>query len=203
MKRNSFIVTALLVVLFWTQPLLAAQDPQAVVKATTESILGAIQEHKEELKSAPEKIYPLVENMVLPQFGFSRMSQLVLGKYWRKATATQKQQFIKEFRELLVRTYAVALLNYSGQGIEYMPLHHQPEDKRVVVKTVVKGNSAPPLPIDYKLYLKGGEWRVYDLVIDKLSLLSNYRTNYGSKIRRYGLDGLLKRLQARNDKNSG
>jgi phospholipid transport system substrate-binding protein len=138
--------------------------------------------------------------MVLPQFSFTRMSQLVLGKHWGKATPTQKKQFTHEFRELLVRTYAVALLNYSGQGIEYLSMHHQSGDTRVVVKTVVKGGGTPPLPIDYKLYLKGGEWRVYDLVIDNLSLLSNYRINYGSKISRYGLDGLLKQLQEHNDK---
>jgi phospholipid transport system substrate-binding protein len=190
----------MLLISFWTQPLLAVQDPQVIVKETTDKILGKIAQHRKELDRSPDKIYPLVEDMVLPQFSFTRMSQLVLGKHWGKATPAQKKQFTHEFRELLVRTYAVALLNYSGQGIEYLPMHHQSGDTRVMVKTVVKGGGTPPLPIDYKLYLKDGEWRVYDLVIDNLSLLSNYRTNYGSKISRYGLDGLLKQLQEHNNK---
>ncbi len=202
-QRNSLIagVMALLLASFWAQPLLAAQNPQELVKETTNSILGKIEQHKKELEQSPEKIYPMVEDLVLPQFSFERMSQLVLGKHWKRATATQKKQFTKEFRELLVRTYAVALLNYSGQGIEYMPLRTNPEDTKVVVKTMVKGDGTPPLPIDYKLYKHNGEWRVYDLVIDNLSLLANYRQNYGSKIKRYGLDGLLQRLQEHNDKN--
>ena len=203
MERNSQItgLMVLLIICFWAQPLLAAKDPQTVVKETTNSILSKIEQHKKELDKSPDKIYPLVEDVVLPQFSFFRMSQMVLGKHWGKATAKQKKQFTREFRELLVRTYAVALLNYSGQGIEYLPMHHQSGDTRVVVKTVVKGGGTPPLPIDYKLYLKSGEWLVYDLVIDNLSLLSNYRTNYGSKIRRYGLDGLLKQLRAHNENN--
>jgi phospholipid transport system substrate-binding protein len=194
-------VIVLLLTCLWTQPLLAAKDPQVVVRETTNSILDKIKQHKQELENAPEKIYPMVEDLVLPQFSFTRMSQLVLGKYWKKATATQQKQFTQEFRELLVRTYAVALLNYSGQEIEYLPIKTQPGNTKVVVKTIVKGEDTPPLPIDYKLYLHNGEWRVYDLVIDNLSLLSNYRTNYGSKIRRYGIDGLLKRLQEHNDQN--
>ncbi len=203
MQQNSHRIglIVLLLMCLWAQPLMAAKDPQAVVKETTDKILGKIQQHRQELDRSPEKIYPLVEDMVLPQFNFSRMSQLVLGRHWEKATAKQKEQFTQEFRELLVRTYAVALLNYSGQGIEYLPMHNQPGDTKVVVKTVVKGGGTPPLPIDYKLYSNSGEWRVYDLVIDNLSLLSNYRTNYGSKIRRYGLDGLLKQLREHNEQN--
>jgi phospholipid transport system substrate-binding protein len=200
--RPNKIPAGLLIALvfgFWVQPLLAETDPVAVVKSTSDKVLAEILDRKKELNAEPGKIYPLVRDTVLPHFDFVRMSQLVLGKHWRKATDAQKEVFVREFRELLTRTYATALLNYSGQAIEYLPLDRKPEDTRVEVNTVVRENGSPPLPIDYKLYRVGDDWKVYDVVIDKLSLVANYRTNYDSKIRRYGLDGLLEKLVARND----
>jgi phospholipid transport system substrate-binding protein len=176
----------------------AQSDPMEVVRSTSERVLAEVQGRKKELNESPGKIYPLVEEIVLPRFDFVRMSQLVLGKYWRRATPEQRKEFVAEFRELLVRTYATALLNYSGQEIEYPPIQWRPEDGRVMVKTVLREKGAPPLPIDYKLYLQGEEWKVYDVVIDNLSLVSTYRTNYASKIRRYKLSGLIKMLAERN-----
>jgi phospholipid transport system substrate-binding protein len=182
----------------WPLQVAAQQDPLEVVKSTSEKVLAEVQGRKKELNKSPGKIYPLVEEIVLPRFDFQRMSQLVLGKHWRRAKPEQRKAFVMQFRELLVRTYATALLNYSGQQIEYPPIQWKLEDGRVMVKTVLRENGAPPLPIDYKLYLKDGEWKVYDVVIDNLSLVSNYRSNYSSKIRRYKLDGLIKMLAERN-----
>jgi phospholipid transport system substrate-binding protein len=199
-KNNMRRLLGLALVLLWLYPLLAAaqQDPMEVVKSTSERVLAEVQGRKKELNESPGKIYPLVEEIVLPRFDFQRMSQLVLGKHWRRAKPEQKKAFVVQFRELLVRTYATALLNYSGQEIEYPPIQWKPEDGRVMVKTVLRENGAPPVPIDYKLYLKDGEWKVYDVVIDNLSLVSNYRSNYSSKIRRHKLDGLIKMLAERN-----
>jgi phospholipid transport system substrate-binding protein len=189
-------------VLLWLYPLLAVahEDPLELVKSTSERVLAEVRDHKQELNESPGRIYPMVEEIVLPRFDFQRMSQLVLGKHWRRAKPDQRKAFVVEFRELLVRTYATALLNYSGQEIEYPPIQWKPEDGRVMVKTLLRENGAPPLPIDYKLYLKDGEWKVYDVVIDNLSLVSNYRSNYSSKIRRHGLSGLIKMLAERNQR---
>lgn len=187
--------------LLWLQPSLAVQDPLEVVKSTSDQVLAEMVERKQELQKSPGRIYPLVEEIVLPRFDFRRMSQLVLGKHWRRAKPDQREAFVAQFRELLVRTYATALLNYSGQEIEYQPMQWNPEDKRVMVKTTLRENGAPPLPIDYKLYLREEEWKVYDVVIDNLSLVSTYRTNYSSKIRRYKLSGLIKMLEERNQQD--
>jgi phospholipid transport system substrate-binding protein len=197
-QRLSRLVLALL--LLYPVLALAQQDPLELVKSTSERVLAEVRDHKQELNKSPGKIYPLVEEIVLPRFDFARMSQLVLGKHWRRAKPEEKKAFVMEFRELLVRTYATALLNYSGQEIEYPPIQWKPEDGRVMVKTVLRENGAPPLPIDYKLYLKEGEWKVYDVVIDNLSLVSTYRTNYSSKIRRHKLNGLIKMLAERNQR---
>jgi phospholipid transport system substrate-binding protein len=202
-KNNMRRFFGLMLVLLWLYPLLAAaqQDPVELVKTTSERVLAEVRDHKKELNESPGKIYPMVEEIVLPRFDFQRMSQLVLGKHWRKATPDQRKAFVMEFRELLVRTYATALLNYSGQEIEYPPIQWRPEDGRVMVKTLLRENGAPSLPIDYKLYLKEGEWKVYDVVIDNLSLVSNYRSNYSSKIRRHKLSGLIKMLAERNQQD--
>ena len=201
MRPNKIPAGLLLALLFgiWAQPLLAESGPVAVVKDTSDKMLAQILSRKQELNAEPSKIYPLVEDTVLPHFDFARMAQLVLARHWREASAEQKDVFIREFRELLTRTYATALLNYSGQSIEYLPFNMEPNATRAEVNTVVRENGSPPLPIDYKLYLTNNEWKVYDVIIDKLSLVANYRTNYDSKIRRYGLDGLLQKLVARNN----
>jgi phospholipid transport system substrate-binding protein len=200
LKSKPFFAGLLLLLL----PLCASaetvlEDPQAVVKDTTDRMLAEIKDRKQELNQSPGKIYPLVEEIVLPRFDFPRMAQLVLGKHWKRAKQEQKKAFVAEFRQLLVRTYATALLNYSGQEIEYLPVNRKPEDKRVVVETKVRDGGSPPLPIEYKLFKDGDKWMVYDVVIDNVSLVSNYRSSYSSKIRRYKLDGLIKRLQAHNE----
>ena len=120
MRPNKIPAGLLVALVFglWVQPLLAQSDPVAVVKTTSDKVLAEILGRKQELNAEPGKIYPLVEDIVLPHFDFARMSQLVLARHWRKATAEQKDIFIREFRELLTRTYATALLNYSGQAIE-------------------------------------------------------------------------------------
>jgi phospholipid transport system substrate-binding protein len=176
-----------------------AEDPFNLVRETADRVLAEISSRKEELTESPGKIYGLVDDIVLPKFDFYRMSRLVLGKYWRRATDPEQASFIREFRELLVRTYATALLSYSGQQIEYLPLHAPPEAKQLKVNTQVKEPGSPPIPIDYSLYLDDeGKWKVYDVTIDGVSLVSNYRSSFSSQIRRYKLSGLIKRLADRN-----
>ncbi|HHH39549.1 MAG TPA: ABC transporter substrate-binding protein [Sedimenticola sp.] len=180
----------------------AKEDPYALVKQTADRVLAEIASRKEELTRNPGRIYGLVDDIVLPRFDFYRMSRLVLGRYWRRATDPERAAFVREFRELLVRTYATALLSYSGQKIEYLPGHVAPGARRVKVNTQVREPGAPPIPIDYSLYLDDkGEWKVYDVSIDGVSLVSNYRSSFSSQIRRYKLSGLIQRLAERNRKS--
>ncbi len=173
-------------------------DPEILLKKTSDQMLEEILGRKQELIDYPGRIYPLVEEIVLPRFDFILMSRLVLGKHWNLAKEVQKRAFVEAFRVLLVRTYAMALLNYSGQKIEYLPRRKVPGEEVVKVKTLVREDGAQPIPIDYRLKLKDGDWLIYDVVIDGVSLLSNYRTGYSSKIRHYKLDGLIERLEKRN-----
>ncbi|HEB95597.1 MAG TPA: ABC transporter substrate-binding protein, partial [Sedimenticola thiotaurini] len=130
------------------------------------------------------------------RFDFERMSRLALGRHWRKASEQQRQAFVAAFRQLLVRTYATALLNYSDEQIVYKPLRQEPTGKEAVVNTLVSEPGGAPVPIDYRLHLgSDGHWRVYDVIVDGVSLVSNYRSSFGSEIRRRGMDGLIRKLE--------
>lgn len=190
----------LLFVLLGSRVAVAAVEPNVMVKETADRILAEVVLHRQELDESPGKIYPLVEHIVLPRFDFARMSRLVLGKHWRRASDSEKQAFTQAFRELLVRTYTTALLNYSGQEIVYLPMRSQPEEDEVTVNTEVSSSGAPAVPIAYRLHREGDSWQVYDVVIDGISLVSNYRTNFASEIRRNKISGLISKLEARGER---
>lgn len=191
-----------LVLLFLSVPAVSASLPDEIVRQTSDQMLAELTHRKQELQASPGKIYDLVEHVVLPRFDFQRMSQLVLGKYWPRASDSEKGAFVKAFRELLVRTYATALLNYSGQEIVYLPLQQRADSEDVTVNTQVKAAGALPIPIDYRLYMNGGDWKVFDVSIDGISLVSNYRSSFASQIRRYKLAGLIQKLEQRNEQNN-
>ncbi|MFM1892553.1 MAG: hypothetical protein RLZ44_1630 [Pseudomonadota bacterium] len=181
----------------------AGADPQALVQETADQVLEQVTEHKEKLTKDPSGIYALVESLVLPHFDFMRMSQSALGRYWRDASDDQRQRLAREFQELLVRTYAVALLNYSGQKIEYMPVRLQPDAQDVTIPTRVAAAGGPPVPINYRLARDGELWKVYDVVIDGVSMVSNYRSSFANEVRRAGIDGLIQQLADRNKQLRG
>lgn len=176
----------------------AVTDPLNLVRDTSERCLSEIINRKAELTETPGKIYSLVDDIVLPSFDFERMSRLVLGKFWRQASEQEKQDFVREFRQMLVRTYGTALLQFSGQEIKYLPMRLAPDATDVTVNTEVKNPGAPPVPINYSLYLAVDDWKVYDVSIDGVSLVSNYRNSFNAQIRRYTLAGLIGKLADRN-----
>jgi len=179
-------------------PATAATEPQEVVRETADQMLGKLRSHRAELDADPSLIYGMVQDIVLPRFDFELISRYVLGRYWRQASAAQQQAFIEGFRSLLVRTYAHALLNYSDQDIRYLSVRADKSGDRVMVPTQVAAAGAPAIPIDYKLYRDGGgAWKVYDVVIDGISLVSTYRSNFNSQIGRVGIDGVIESLQQR------
>jgi phospholipid transport system substrate-binding protein len=158
---------------------------------------------KADLEANPALIYPLVESTVLPHFDFRQMSQSALGRFWRDATDEQKTALTNEFRELLVRTYATALLGYTGQQIQYLPVQYKPGDEKVMIPTrIAATDNAPPIPINYRLQLNESKWMVYDVVIDGVSLITNYRSQFAAEVRRGGIAGLISTLESKN-RNTG
>lgn len=175
------------------------EDPQRLVRETGDKVLSEVTGRKAELEQNPALIYPLVESTVLPHFDFRRMSQSALGRFWRDASDAQKEALTIEFRELLVRTYATALLGYSGQRIQYLPVQYRPDDVKVMIPTrIAAAADAPSIPINYRLRLTDSKWMVYDVVIDGVSLITNYRSQFASAVRRSGIDGLITALANKN-----
>lgn len=197
-KNVHALLSLLLLILAPPVPAVAVQSPLELVKDTADQVLAQLTANKIELLQSPEKIYDLVEDKILPGFDFTQMSRLVLGKYWRRATPMQRKAFERAFRELLVRTYVTALLNYSDQAITYLPMRQSEDATHVTVATLVNDPSSPSVPINFKLYLKQQEWKVYDVIIDGVSLISNYRSSFAMQIRRYTLDGLIRNLEQHN-----
>jgi phospholipid transport system substrate-binding protein len=174
--------------------------PNELVRKTTEEIIRLIKANRTAYSQDVTKLYAMVEQKVLPHFDFERMSQWILGRYWRQANEGQRARFIKEFRELLVRTYATALLNYTDQEVVYAPFSGKPEDEEAVVKTEIKqAGGGLNIPIQYAFYHKKSDgWKVYDLVIDGVSLVVNYRATYAGKLKQEGIDAVVASIAAKN-----
>mgnify|MGYP006284526609 FL=1 len=178
--------------------LAAIEDPQQLVRSTGDRVLAEVSARKSELEANPQLIYPLVESTVLPHFDFRLMSQSALGRFWRDASEDQRERIVQEFREMLVRTYATALLGYSGQQIEYLPMQPPGDADRVMVPTRIASSGAPPIPINYRLKRNDSRWLVYDVVIDGVSLITNYRSQFTAEVRRGGIEGLISSLAQKN-----
>ncbi|TSA49060.1 MAG: ABC transporter substrate-binding protein, partial [Nitrosomonadales bacterium] len=160
--------------------------------------LEVVKKDKDIQNGDMKKIYALAEEKILPHFDFERMSRIVLGKYWGRATKEQQDTFVKEFRSLITRTYSSALSKYRNQTIEYKPLRAQPGDTDVTVKTQIVQPGGQPIPVDYTLEKGGDEWKVYDVTIEGVSLVTNYRGQFSTEIRDNGMDGLIQRLVEKN-----
>jgi phospholipid transport system substrate-binding protein len=186
----------------------AAQEnmlpPDQVVIQATDEVLRAITKRRDELQDDKAKLYALVHEIILPNLDFQRISRAILGKHWRAATPEQQQQFQEEFTSLLIRTYATALFEYTDQKIEYKPLQLKEGEDRVSVRADFVPNDGPKIPFSYSLTNRDDtRWRVYDIKIDGVSLVTNYRTSYGNIIQTDGIDGLINSLRNKNMEKKG
>lgn len=184
--------------LLFSGPALAMQAPQDLVSDTTDKITSVLRIEQDKIKANPNRLYEVVDEVVLPHFDFHRMSSWVLGKYWRKANEKEREQFTQEFRVLLVRTYAKALNDNYDKKIDMLPVVMRKEGKEATVKTEVQQEAGFPIPIDYKMYIKNDAWKVYDVSVDGISLVANYRTSFAKEIRKDGLPKLIATLADRN-----
>ena len=180
----------------------AQEAPDALVRRSTNEILAAIKSDKDLQGGNQQKLEKLAAEKILPYFNFVRMTQLAVGRNWRDASDAQKKSLIDEFRKLLVRTYSTSLAQYRDQTIDVKPLKVAATDAEVVVKTQINQPGGQPIPIDYSLEKASDGWRVYDVLIDGVSLVTNYRSSFNTEIQKSGIDGLIKSLVDRNAKNA-
>lgn len=198
---KKLLITALLAV----STAAFAQDntaPDELVRRTTTDVLTIIKNDKDLQTGDTRKVVQLAEEKVLPNFNFARMTQLAIGKNWREATDAQKQALTKEFRTLLVRTYSTSLTQYRNQTIDVKPAKVAASDAETVVKTLINQPGGQPIPIDYSMEKTATGWKAYDIVVDGVSLVTNYRSSFADEIRKSGIDGLIKTLADRNAKSA-
>lgn len=167
------------------------------VKQTTQKLVA----EKAKIKAHPEFLYDLIQAEIVPYFDFPIIARLVLGKAtWSQATDAQKEEFMREFRTLLVRTYAKALQEYSNEEVVFLPTVTNPGDSMAEIKTEVSGKgNASRTPINYRLHISGEQWKVLDLVVDGISLVNSYKGEYDSIVRKDGLDNLIARMKEKNN----
>jgi len=194
MLRSLLLLLALALGL--NAPVALADDtpPDVLARTSSEEVIAILKKDKELRSGNQAKVYQLVEAKILPNFDFNRMTQLALGKHWPRATAKQKQALVTEFRNLLVRTYSSSLTEFTNQTIEFKPLTLKPNDTDVTVRSEIRQPGGQPIPIDYAMYKTDFGWKVYDVTIDSVSLVTNYRASFASTIRKSGIDGLIKAL---------
>ncbi len=177
---------------------IAQETPDALVHRVTEEVLEIVRKDRDIQKGDTKKVVALVEEKVLPNFNFQRMTSLAVGRDWRKADAGQKQRLAVEFQNLLVRTYANAFNGYNNQRVQYKPFKMAAGETDVLVRTEVLQPGAKPIQIDYALELGDHGWKVYDVVVAGISLVTNYRDQFGQEVRNGGIDGLIASLSAKN-----
>ena len=200
---RSFLLTLVLMLGLVSGHVAAADTPPDVLaRSTTNEVLSILKQDKELQTGNLTKVYQLVEAKILPNFDFNRMTQLVVGKHWPRATAQQKQALVTEFRNLLVRTYASSLTAFTNQSVDFKPMIVRSDDTDVVVRSEIRQPGGQPIPIDYNMYKTSFGWKIYDVTIDSVSLVTNYRSSFSSAIRQNGIDGLIKTLADQSNRSN-
>ncbi|MBK9020565.1 MAG: ABC transporter substrate-binding protein [Sulfuritalea sp.] len=176
-----------------------ASAPDVLIKTVTNEVLDIVRKDKDIQSGNTRKAIELVEAKVLPHFNFMRMTQLSLARDWRQASAAQQKVLADEFRHLLVRTYSKALTEYKNQTIAFKPFVLKAGETDVRVRTEIKQSGAGKnIELDYYLEKAGSGWKVYDIEVGGISLVTNYRESFAAEVRNGGIDGLIKSLQAKN-----
>lgn len=173
----------------------AEMTPAELVKSTADEVLSIIRTTKDK-----RMLRELVEKKVLPHFDFRAMTQLAVGQHWRQATPAQQKALEDAFRTLLVHTYTASLsvASTGKESVDVRPLDLKPSESDAIVRSVVRNPSRSPVSVDYRMARTAGGWKVYDVIVENLSLVTNYRSSFASEISRTGVDGLVKALQSKN-----
>jgi phospholipid transport system substrate-binding protein len=203
MKSGQIISKFLAMSLFIVSGLAQAQapdqttPPDALIKTVVSDVMASVKADPEIQKGSIPKIVELVEKKIVPYTDMRRTTEMAMGPNWKKATPEQQAQLTAEFKNLLIRTYSGALSQLRDQTVQFKALRAAPDDKEVVVKTVVLGRG-DPVPLDYRLESTDKGWKVYDMNIMGVWLVEAYRNQFANQISQNGIEGLVKFLQDRN-----
>ena len=194
-KALAFIGALALSFSAWAQQDLA---PDQLVQKITDDVLAAIKSDKQLAAGDKQKAVKLAEEKVLPYVDFEQATRLAVGRAWREATPEQKKRLVTEFRNMLVRTYSNAIEGYQGQTLKVLPARGKQDPEETTVRTQFVRPGGQPLPIDFTMHKAGETWKVYDIVVEGVSLVMTYRSEFDAVVKQEGVDGLIKRLAQKN-----
>jgi phospholipid transport system substrate-binding protein len=197
-KKWALIKILLLITLFSQDVFSADIGPQQLIKQATDKVLSEIKLNSDDYRANPDKLTALVEEVVLPYFNFVAMTNLALYRHRNEFNDEQKIRIVSEFKTLLIRTYGKALLEYNNQEVNYLDMLGSVEKGKVKVKTEVTQAGGSAIPLDYSLRRGKEGWQVYDIQVDGISLVTNYRSSFDREINKNGVKGLIKLLSDRN-----
>ena len=172
--------------------------PDVLINSTIQEVIAVVKQDKDIQAGNQKKILALVDAKVLPHFDFTRMTKLAVGKYWRTASAEQKQVLAAEFRNMLVRTYTKAFTVYRDQTVEVKPFKLAADATEVTIKTSINKPGAAPVPVDYEMEKTPEGWKAFDISIEGVSMVTSYRNSFATQIEQSGIDGLIKVISDKN-----
>ena len=178
----------------------SAQDsePEALVKKITEEVLAALKTDKQLAAGDREKAVKLAEEKILPHVDFEEATRLAVGRGWKEASPEQRKKLIAEFRSMLVRTYSNAIGTYEGQTMRVLPSRVKPGDTEATVRNQFLRPGGKPILIDYSMRKTDAGWKIFDIVVEGVSLVLTYRSEFDAVVKQEGVDGLIKRLGQKN-----
>ena len=190
-------MTIVLVLLFFSSAVHAVTPPDQVIRQTVERLIDELTERKAELERDRTQLYELVSRVIVEHIAVDKIAKLVLAQHWRNASLDQRIRFTDEFEKILIRTYASALFDYTGhEEMSFQPLQLTGDERTAVVRTDVKLPGVQAFPVNYKfLRLESGEWKIFDVTIEGISLVTIFQFSYARVIQTEGLDSLISQLE--------
>ena len=199
MKRKVVVLVILLLpLLASTSPAQDLEKPEDIILATVDNVIARITAEREMLDAQPETVYNLINDLIIPVFDFNNMSRWILGKYWKQASEEQRNVFTTEFKDLLVRTYAKAVLGFSNERVVLLDTQTNPKNNMVKVNTEIISD-AGVTPVNYYMHISDGSWKVVNVAFEGISLVETYRKSFASVIRNDGLESLIQQLVDKNE----
>ncbi len=177
----------------------AQERPEQVIRQTSDQLFATLKAEKANLQRNPDRIFSIVENILVPRFDFGTISQWVMGRSWRTATPAQRTEFTQEFKRLLINSYAGVLLEYTDEKIEILPLPANAANaNELTVRSQIISKDRPPVAINYSMIKSGQRWMVYDVAVEGISIVANYRSEIRELVARNGIDGMINVLKQKN-----
>ncbi|KTD07090.1 MlaC/ttg2D family ABC transporter substrate-binding protein [Legionella jamestowniensis] len=190
-------------ILSLTQLLWAQSSPLPMLEHTANQIIDTLKDNKANLKNNPRIIHQAVQRYLLPNVDVSGMSRSVLGRQaWNKATPSERQQFAQEFTQLVIRTYATPLAEYTDEKIKFLPIRGSLENRFLRVNSVIIRSNGQNIPLSYSLVSKNGNWKIYDLSVEGVSLLQSFRSQFAEALRNSSMQEIIRQLRAQPGKKA-